>query len=112
MKLDRSQIERFLKQPDPRFAAVLIYGPDSGMVRERGSQLTRQVAGSLDDPFRVAEFMADGDYMQMKPESTAILPSFRGYIPPQWEIENRKHGLLVRPLTGQAEGYVFPRLQK
>lgn len=75
MKLDRSQVERFLKQPDSRFAAVLIYGPDSGMVRERGSQVTRQVAGSLDDPFRVAEFTADqirSDPVRLLDEAQAI----------------------------------------
>ncbi|HEX9446733.1 MAG TPA: DNA polymerase III subunit delta [Dongiaceae bacterium] len=75
MKLDRSQIDRFLKQPDPRFAAVLIYGPDSGMVRERGSQLTRAIAGSLDDPFRVVEFAADqikSDPVRLLDEAQAI----------------------------------------
>jgi DNA polymerase-3 subunit delta len=75
MKLDRSQVERFLKQPDSRFAAVLIYGPDSGMVRERGSQLTRAVASSLDDPFRVAEFAADqikSDPVRLTDEAQAI----------------------------------------
>lgn len=75
MKLDRGQVDRFLKQPDPRFAAVLIYGPDSGMVRERGSQLTRQVAESLDDPFRVVEFTADqikGDPVRLLDEAQAI----------------------------------------
>jgi DNA polymerase-3 subunit delta len=75
MKLDRSQVDRFLKQPDPRFAAVLIYGPDSGMVRERGSQLTRAVAGSLDDPFRVVEFTPDSlksDPVRLIDEAQAI----------------------------------------
>lgn len=75
MKLERGQIERFLKQPEPRIAAVLIYGPDSGMVRERGSQLTRAVAESLDDPFRVVELTNEqlkSDPVRLVDEAQAI----------------------------------------
>ncbi|MET1029069.1 MAG: DNA polymerase III subunit delta [Dongiaceae bacterium] len=75
MKLDRGQVDRFLKQPDPRIAAVLIYGPDSGMVRERGSQLTRAVAESLDDPFRVVELSNEqlkSDPVRLVDEAQAI----------------------------------------
>jgi DNA polymerase-3 subunit delta len=75
MKLDRGQIDRFLKQPDQRVAAVLIYGPDSGMVRERGSLLTRTVAESLDDPFRVVEMTNDqvkSDPVRLIDEAQAI----------------------------------------
>jgi DNA polymerase-3 subunit delta len=35
--------------------AVLLHGPDAGLVRERGEQLARAAAGSLDDPFRFVE---------------------------------------------------------
>ena len=34
---------------------VLLYGEDAGMIRERAETLVRTVAGSLDDPFLVAE---------------------------------------------------------
>ena len=39
--------------------AVLLYGPDASLVRERMVALTKAVAGSVDDPFRTAEFPAD-----------------------------------------------------
>lgn len=50
--------EAFIAKPDPALAAILIYGPDAGLVRERLNALTKAVAGTLDDPFRVSEFSA------------------------------------------------------
>lgn len=54
MKLTGKTAERFLAKPDPKIAAVLVYGADGGLVRERASQLVKSAAGSLDDPFRVS----------------------------------------------------------
>jgi DNA polymerase-3 subunit delta len=54
LKIAGQSVERFLDSPDPKIAAVLIYGPDAGLVRERADRLIRAVAGSADDPFRVA----------------------------------------------------------
>ena len=54
-----SGAEAFVAKPDPKIRAVLIYGPDAGLVHERLNALTRAVAGSIDDPFRVVEFNAD-----------------------------------------------------
>ncbi len=50
--------DAFAAKPDPKIKAVLIYGPDAGLVRERLNIMTKAVAGSVDDPFRVAEFDA------------------------------------------------------
>ncbi len=50
--------DAFVAKPDPALAAILIYGPDAGLVRERLNALTKAVAGTLDDPFRVSEFTA------------------------------------------------------
>jgi DNA polymerase-3 subunit delta len=58
LKLAPRDIRGFLTAPPAKIAAVLIYGPDAGLMRERAEGLVRQVAGSLDDPFRVAEFQA------------------------------------------------------
>ncbi len=45
---------------DPGAArVVLLHGDDVGMMRDRAEALTRLVAGSLDDPFRVAELTRD-----------------------------------------------------
>lgn len=54
MKLSGRQIDSFLDDPGDTVAAVLIYGPDQGLVRERADRVMRAVAGSTDDPFRTA----------------------------------------------------------
>ncbi len=56
MKLNARQIDGFLKSPGASW--VLLYGPDSGLVRERAEQLARVVAGDAADPFRVVEIPA------------------------------------------------------
>lgn len=53
MKLDAGRVEQFLKNPGT--PAVLIHGPDAGLVAERGLTLARAVEGALADPFRFAE---------------------------------------------------------
>jgi DNA polymerase-3 subunit delta len=57
MKITPARAESFLAKPgDVR--AILLYGPDAGLVRERMNALTKAVAGGIDDPFRVTEFAA------------------------------------------------------
>lgn len=58
MKLAPSRISAFLQRPDPQIRAVLIYGTDVGLVRERAEMLARAVCPDLTDPFRVAELTA------------------------------------------------------
>ncbi len=53
MKLAANRIDAFVRSPDPAVRAALVYGPDGGLVRDRGAALVRAVAGSTDDPFRV-----------------------------------------------------------
>ncbi len=55
MKLSGARVEAFLKTPDPKMRAVLVYGPDLGLVRERVQRLIRSVVPDVSDPFRVAE---------------------------------------------------------
>lgn len=57
MRLDRTRAEGVLKDPGG-FTAVVLFGPDAGLVRERANALTLRVAGALDDPFRIAELPA------------------------------------------------------
>ena len=59
MKIQPARADGFIAKPDAKVRAVLIYGPDAGLVRERMNALTRSIAGSVDDPFRVSEFSAD-----------------------------------------------------
>jgi DNA polymerase-3 subunit delta len=58
MKIAGARVEAFLKAPDPAVRAVLVYGPDSGLVRERVERLMRGVVPDPRDPFRVAELAA------------------------------------------------------
>jgi len=55
VKVAPRQIAGLLRAPDPGLRAVLLYGPDEGLVRERAAALVRSVAEDPDDPFRVAE---------------------------------------------------------
>ena len=59
MKLEARQVAGLLRDPG-RYRAVLLHGDDEGLIRERGAQLTKLVAGSLNDPFRVSELERDG----------------------------------------------------
>jgi DNA polymerase-3 subunit delta len=59
MKIQPARADGFIAKPDAKVRAVLIYGPDTGLARERLNALTRAVAGAVDDPFRVSEFSAD-----------------------------------------------------
>jgi DNA polymerase III subunit delta len=55
MKLAGARVESFLRHPDPEIHAVLIYGPDLGLVRERADAVGRTAAPDLRDAFRVAD---------------------------------------------------------
>ncbi|BBK34707.1 DNA polymerase III delta subunit [Stella humosa] len=54
MKVPNARLDAFCKKPDAGIRAVLVYGPDAGLVRERADQLGRSVLSELDDPFRVS----------------------------------------------------------
>jgi DNA polymerase-3 subunit delta len=75
MKIDTRRADGFIAKPDAAVRAVLLYGPDAGLVRERMAALTKSVAGSLDDPFRTAEFPADilkSDPARLADEAAAL----------------------------------------
>jgi len=55
VKITGARVERFLAAPDPAVGAILLYGPDQGLVRERADTLARGVVEDLSDPFRVIE---------------------------------------------------------
>jgi len=50
----RPDVERFLKSPDGGVRAVLLYGRDAGIVRERAEALARKIVADPDDPFDVS----------------------------------------------------------
>jgi DNA polymerase-3 subunit delta len=58
MKIQANKAAAFVASPDPSMRAVLVYGPDRGLARERLDALTVAVAGDVNDPFRVTEMGA------------------------------------------------------
>lgn len=79
MKIAVGQIEGFLRAPDPALRAILIFGPDEGLVRERSQRLAKLVLEDLNDPFRVVEFTGaqlKDDPARLPDEAAAI--SFGG----------------------------------
>ncbi len=54
MKLATAQIEAFVRKPDPATRIILLFGPDSGMVRSRADMIAAQIVPGQDDPFRIA----------------------------------------------------------
>jgi DNA polymerase III subunit delta len=59
MKIETRSLAGFLKRPDPGCQAILLYGEDAGLVRERGEALARTVVDDLADPFRVADIAGE-----------------------------------------------------
>lgn len=75
MKISPAQAESFVKQPGAGIRAVLIYGPDAGLVRERADRLARGVVGDAADPFRVSELAGDdlaADPPRLSDEAAAL----------------------------------------
>ncbi|HTB43336.1 MAG TPA: DNA polymerase III subunit delta [Acetobacteraceae bacterium] len=71
MKLASQRVATFLRSPgDCRI--VLLYGEDVGMIHHRADALIRVIAGSLDDPFLVAE-LGRGELDRL-PDEAASLP--------------------------------------
>jgi DNA polymerase-3 subunit delta len=70
LKLDTRQVSVFLRDPGA-YRLVLLHGDDEGLIRERAQGLTRLVAGSLTDPFRVVELDRDA-WAQIPGEMAAL----------------------------------------
>lgn len=75
MKLKPGQIESFLRHPDPGIRAILVYGPDGGLARERAANLAGAVVPDPEDPFLVADLSGEdiaGDPALLLDEAAAI----------------------------------------
>lgn len=70
MKLDARRLPGFLADPGA-CRVVLLYGDDTGLIRERAETLIRSVAGGLDDPFRVADLGRD-DVARLPDEAASL----------------------------------------
>lgn len=75
MKIADRSIDGFLRRPDPKVRAVLFYGSDVGLMRERAKALATSVVADLGDPFRVVELAAKTvreDPARLSDEAAAI----------------------------------------
>ncbi|PZP57513.1 MAG: DNA polymerase III subunit delta [Micavibrio aeruginosavorus] len=59
MKLQTKQIDGFIKSPDKGVRAILVYGPDSGLVKERSKILCQGQVADINDPFNAAHLTGD-----------------------------------------------------
>jgi DNA polymerase-3 subunit delta len=69
VKVQAGRAEAFAKSPDTATQAILVYGPDAGLVRERAKLLADSVLKGDTDPFRIAEL--DGDVLKADPARLA-----------------------------------------
>lgn len=58
MELKAHQVDGFLSKLDPSVRVLLIYGDDTGLVRERAARAAAQVIEDPDDPFRLVRLTA------------------------------------------------------
>lgn len=54
-----ARVDAYLNRPDPTHKIILIYGPDRGLVSERGALLAKKSGAALDDPFATIRLAAD-----------------------------------------------------
>jgi DNA polymerase-3 subunit delta len=73
-------IDAFLARPDPGRPIILLYGPDSGLVRERADALIKSAVDDPNDPF--ATVRLDGDELAAEPsrlvDEAMTIPMFGG----------------------------------
>lgn len=58
MKLSARRIEAFVKSPDENVSAILVFGPEQGLIHERVDRLMTAVVGERADPFRLSTLSA------------------------------------------------------
>ncbi len=74
MKIAPKRIPSFLKTPDPKARAILVYGRDAGEVQERLAALVSTVLDDPKDPFRLRELNASDikkDAAKLRDEAAA-----------------------------------------
>ena len=78
--LKAADVDRFIARPDPARPIVLIFGPDSGLVRERAEALIKSSVDDPGDPFSLARLYGDdlaGEPSRLVEEANTV-PLFGG----------------------------------
>ncbi|MGO1119524.1 DNA polymerase III subunit delta [Rhodovibrionaceae bacterium A322] len=79
MEVKSAQADGFVKAPPPETRAILLYGPDSGLIKERADAACFSVLGGDKDPFRYSELTLQdlqADKARLNDEAAAL--SFSG----------------------------------
>lgn len=75
MKLTGARANKFVSAPQADIIGVLLYGPDRGLVKERGGLLTKYYLPNPDDAFAATVLTADdltGDPAKLSDEMSAL----------------------------------------
>ena len=75
MDVKAAQVDAFLAKPPETLRLALIYGPDTGLVRERAKRLAQTFVHDLSDPFRLVEMSGDqlsADPARLNDEAASI----------------------------------------
>ena len=105
------QAETFLKSPDSKLAAFLLYGSDEGLISERAQTLSAMLA-ARDDPQGEVLRLDDSD-LENNPERLAIelstIPMFGGRKIVRATTGRRINALTLKPLVqgGALEGMLI-----
>ena len=101
MKLDVRAAAAALGNP-AAYRAVLLHGPDAGLVRERGGALVRAVLGAGDDPFRLAEFDREG-FPRIPEEMAALALTGGRRVVRVRDADDRAASAVTAALNGRGE---------
>lgn len=105
MKLEARRVEGFLDAPGA-CRAVLLFGDDVGLIRERAGRLVRAVVGAADDPFRVTELEKDG--AARIPEEMASLSLMGGRrVVRVRDVGDAAVGAVQKALDGRGEALLI-----
>ena len=95
-----ADVDRFIAKPDPRQPIVLVYGPDSGLVRERVDALVKSSVDDPNDPFTFVRI--EGEDLAGNPsrlvEEAHTVPLFGGRRAVLVKAGNRNIASAVEPV--------------
>ncbi len=111
MKIKPSDADRFLARPAPDCAAILLYGPDDGLVRDRSRAVMARILGDPPDSLRLSD-LSDAD-MKADPARLADEACAMALIPGDRLVRLRVNGegsakTIEAFLNGCADGTLKP----
>ncbi|HXQ53548.1 MAG TPA: DNA polymerase III subunit delta [Stellaceae bacterium] len=106
MKLQGARLASFLAAPDAAIRAVLVYGPDLGLVRERADRIAAAIVPDRNDPFRISDLASDrlvADPARLDDEARAL-----SLMPGRRLIRVRDAGDALAPLVERLFSHLPP----